>query len=109
MLTAPIEGKNFHIYDFSLSSTYGQLNYVHLYTLSRGFTAAIVQNVSFSCDSKWVAVSTFNGTTRMLSLLVHAKLVVHSHTHSLTHSLTLTCILLLVRQICMRSTCAAAR
>jgi len=40
----------------------------HLYTLYRGHTNAVITNVEFSSDSKWVAVQTSKGTTHLFAL-----------------------------------------
>lgn len=66
LFTAGHRGHEFHI--FSLLPHPGHPSFgavVHLYTLIRGNTAALVQHVSFNHDSRWVAVTTFNGTTHV--------------------------------------------
>lgn len=40
----------------------------HLYRLHRGLTNAVIQDIRFSSDSKWVAVSTTRGTTHMYAI-----------------------------------------
>ncbi|KAI8808590.1 hypothetical protein BJ742DRAFT_771945 [Cladochytrium replicatum] len=39
-----------------------------VYRLERGFTAATIEDVAFSVDSKWVAVSTGRGTTHVYQI-----------------------------------------
>lgn len=40
----------------------------HLYRLHRGLTNAVIQDIRFSSDSEWVAVSTTRGTTHMYAV-----------------------------------------
>ncbi|XP_073387126.1 autophagy-related protein 18h isoform X3 [Physcomitrium patens] len=41
---------------------------VHLYKLSRGITNAVIQDISFSCDSHWIAVSSSRGTNHLYAI-----------------------------------------
>ncbi|XP_014680165.1 PREDICTED: breast carcinoma-amplified sequence 3 homolog [Priapulus caudatus] len=66
LLTACRLGHNFHVFRVMahpVCSSQGALH--HLYTLHRGDTTATVQDMCFTQDSRWVAVSTLRGTTHV--------------------------------------------
>jgi WD40 repeat protein len=72
LVTASIGGHNFNVFQicpppslFSRDSTETTPSYRHLYKLVRGVTNATIQDISFSSDSKWMAVSSTRGTTRI--------------------------------------------
>lgn len=53
-----------------LPSATGEINasnFRHIYVLKRGVTSAIIRDIQFSINSKWVAVSSAHGTTRKYS------------------------------------------
>ena len=53
----------------------------HLYSLFRGATSASVQDISVSWDSRWVAVSTLNGTSHLFPITPYGGEVnVRTHT-----------------------------
>lgn len=69
LLTACKLGHNFHIFrlmSHPCSSSLGTVH--HLYTLHRGDTTAKVTDISFTRDSRWVAVSTHRGTTHIFPI-----------------------------------------
>ncbi|XP_026283554.1 uncharacterized protein LOC113209984 isoform X2 [Frankliniella occidentalis] len=69
LLTADKRGHDFHVFRLQPHPGGSSLSAVHhLYVLHRGDTTAKVQNVAFSCDSRWVAVSTMRGTTHVFPL-----------------------------------------
>lgn len=66
LLTADKLGHDFHI--FRIHPHPGGPSYAavhHMYVLHRGDTTARVQDMCFSPDSRWVAVSTLRGTTHV--------------------------------------------
>ncbi|XP_052872687.1 uncharacterized protein LOC128278071 [Anopheles cruzii] len=66
LLTADRRGHDFHVFRLQPHPSGSSLAAVHhLYILHRGDTTAKVQDVSFSLDSRWVAVSTLRGTTHV--------------------------------------------
>lgn len=82
LFTACRLGHNFHIYcifPHPASSTLGAVH--HLYTLHRGDTTAKVQDITFSLDSRWVAVSTLRGTTHIFPITPYGgPISVRTHT-----------------------------
>ncbi|XP_053678611.1 uncharacterized protein LOC128728987 [Anopheles nili] len=66
LLTADRRGHDFHVFRLHPHPSGASLAAVHhLYVLHRGDTTAKVQDISFSLDSRWVAVSTLRGTTHV--------------------------------------------
>lgn len=69
LLTACTLGNNFHIFGIFSHPTSPSLGAVHhLYTLHRGDTTAKVQDIAFSLDTRWVAVTTHRGTTHIFPI-----------------------------------------
>jgi hypothetical protein len=66
LISASRQGHTFHV--FSILTNSGQGNVSHLYSLSRGFTDAQVEDCQFSLDSTWCAVSTARGTTHVYAI-----------------------------------------
>ena len=56
----------------------------HLYVLHRGDTTAKVQDMTFSLDARWAAVSTLRGTTHVFPVAPYGGLV-GVRTHSLPY------------------------
>lgn len=66
LLTADRRGHDFHV--FRIHPHPGGASHAavhHLYVLHRGDTTAKVQDIVFSLDSRWVAVSSLRGTTHV--------------------------------------------
>merc|ERR1719394_1514616 len=82
LLTADKPGHNFHLFRIvahPLGSAFAAVH--HLYTLYRGDTPGSVQDVAFSPDSRWVAVSTLRGTTHIFPVTPYGGQVgVRTHT-----------------------------
>ncbi|KAK9710661.1 hypothetical protein K7432_008311 [Basidiobolus ranarum] len=69
LVTASIQGTSFQIFSISGVSGDGSIGSVkHLYKLARGYTSAYVEDIVFSPDSKWLAVSTGRGTTHIYAV-----------------------------------------
>ncbi|XP_068228212.1 BCAS3 microtubule associated cell migration factor-like isoform X2 [Palaemon carinicauda] len=84
LLTADKQGHNFHLFRLQphpLTSAQSAIH--HLYTLHRGDTTAKVIDISFSLDSRWVAVSTHRGTTHVFPITPYGgNIGVRTHTSS---------------------------
>ncbi|XP_001603193.2 breast carcinoma-amplified sequence 3 homolog [Nasonia vitripennis] len=85
LMTADKRGHDFHVFRIqphpvgpSLAAVY------HLYVLHRGDTTAKVQDMTFSCDARWAAVSTVRGTTHVFPVAPYGG-PVGVRTHSLPH------------------------
>ncbi|XP_061775314.1 breast carcinoma-amplified sequence 3 [Nerophis ophidion] len=69
LVTADILGHDFHVFQVLTHPwTSSQSAVHHLYTLHRGETEAKVQDMCFSQDSRWVAISTLRGTTHVFPI-----------------------------------------
>ncbi|KAL1226990.1 BCAS3 microtubule associated cell migration factor [Trichinella pseudospiralis] len=74
LLTSGESGRDFHLFNVLPHPRHSSLSAVqHLYTLFRGSTAAAVQDIAFSEDARWTAVTTVNGTTHLF--LLHRTVV----------------------------------
>ncbi|XP_066955101.1 BCAS3 microtubule associated cell migration factor-like isoform X3 [Macrobrachium rosenbergii] len=84
LVTADKQGHNFHLFRLQphpLTSAQSAIH--HLYTLHRGDTTAKVIDISFSLDSRWVAVSTHRGTTHVFPITPYGgNIGVRTHTSS---------------------------
>ncbi|KAI9253872.1 hypothetical protein BDA99DRAFT_562826 [Phascolomyces articulosus] len=68
LLSTTSQGHTFHIFSLVSSQGSGSMSespVTHLYSLSRGITDAQVDDVRFSTDSLWCAVTTARGTTHL--------------------------------------------
>ncbi|KAL6544429.1 hypothetical protein OROMI_023291 [Orobanche minor] len=70
LVTASIQGHNINVFrimpgSFGVSS---EPSYVHLYRLQRGFTNAVIQDISFSSDSRWIMISSSRGTSHLFAI-----------------------------------------
>ena len=69
LVTASTEGHSFNVFHLIPHPwVCGESAVHHLYTLFRGATSASVQDIGISWDSRWVAVSTQNGTTHLFPI-----------------------------------------
>lgn len=69
LLTADRKGHDFHLFRIESHPCGSALTAVHhLYVLHRGDTTAKVQDITFSMDSRWVAVSTLRGTSHVFPI-----------------------------------------
>ncbi|OUC43742.1 hypothetical protein D917_09557 [Trichinella nativa] len=69
LLTSGESGRDFHLFNVLPHPRHSSLSAVqHLYTLFRGSTAAAVQDIAFSEDARWTAVTTVNGTTHLFPI-----------------------------------------
>lgn len=72
LLTADRRGHDFHVFLILPNPCGPSLSAIHhLYVLHRGDTTAKVQDIEFSLDSRWVAVSTLRGTTHVFPISIY--------------------------------------
>ncbi|KAF8391481.1 hypothetical protein HHK36_023786 [Tetracentron sinense] len=74
LVTASVQGHNINVFRImpvlpggSSGSDVGA-SYVHLYRLQRGFTNAVIQDISFSEDSHWIMISSSRGTSHLFAI-----------------------------------------
>ncbi|XP_054815071.1 autophagy-related protein 18f-like isoform X1 [Prosopis cineraria] len=71
LVTASVQGHNINVYKImpchSEASDAGPSN-VHLYRLQRGYTNAVIQDISFSDDSCWIMISSSRGTSHIFAI-----------------------------------------
>ncbi|XP_045480086.1 breast carcinoma-amplified sequence 3 homolog isoform X2 [Harmonia axyridis] len=85
LLTADLKGYDFHVFRIHphpLGSHLGSVH--HLYTLHRGDTSARIQSMSFSSDSRWVAVTSSRGTTHVFPITPYGGNI-NNRTHTNRH------------------------
>ncbi|XP_067634551.1 uncharacterized protein [Eurosta solidaginis] len=82
LLTADRRGHDFHVFRIQPHPVSSSLSAIHhLYVLHRGDTSAKVQNITFSLDSRWVAISTLRGTTHVFPITPYGgPMGVRTHT-----------------------------
>ncbi|TKY48984.1 Autophagy-related protein 18f [Spatholobus suberectus] len=73
LVTASIQGHNINVFKImpareNLSASDTGPSYLHLYRLQRGFTNAVIQDISFSDDSKWIMISSSRGTSHLFAI-----------------------------------------
>uniref|UniRef100_A0AAQ5YF60 BCAS3 microtubule associated cell migration factor n=1 Tax=Amphiprion ocellaris TaxID=80972 RepID=A0AAQ5YF60_AMPOC len=69
LVTSDTLGHDFHVFQILTHPWASSQSAVHhLYTLHRGETEAKVQDMCFSQDSRWVAISTLRGTTHVFPI-----------------------------------------
>ncbi|CAH1800471.1 unnamed protein product, partial [Owenia fusiformis] len=82
LLCVPRLGHYFYVFRILAhpwSSSLGAVH--HLHTLYRGETTAKVQDIAFTRDSRWVAISTLRGTTHVFPISTYGgPITVRTHT-----------------------------
>ncbi|KAK9268924.1 hypothetical protein L1049_000689 [Liquidambar formosana] len=74
LVTASVQGHNINVFRImpglpgSSSGSDACSSYVHLYRLQRGFTNAVIQDISFSNDSNWIMISSSRGTSHLFAI-----------------------------------------
>ncbi|GMY31422.1 autophagy-related protein 18f-like isoform X2 [Fagus crenata] len=74
LVTASVQGHNINVFKImpgqsvSSSASDAGASYVHLYRLQRGFTNAVIQDISFSDDSSWIMISSSRGTSHLFAI-----------------------------------------
>eukprot|EP00294_Goniomonas_avonlea_P000723 CAMPEP_0114547436 /NCGR_PEP_ID=MMETSP0114-20121206/4464_1 /TAXON_ID=31324 /ORGANISM="Goniomonas sp, Strain m" /LENGTH=903 /DNA_ID=CAMNT_0001731993 /DNA_START=105 /DNA_END=2812 /DNA_ORIENTATION=+ len=70
LATAPLDGHNINIFRLAPPppGTGAAHGVVHVYSLVRGLTSSLIQDLSFSIDSRWVAVTSGRGTTHLFAI-----------------------------------------
>jgi hypothetical protein len=82
LATADSLGQYFNVFQINVNSFKCTRTVVkHLYSLYRGDTNAKVRNMSFSNDSRWLAISTKRGTTHIFPINSYGG-AVNARTHS---------------------------
>ncbi|XP_076948314.1 autophagy-related protein 18f-like isoform X2 [Bidens hawaiensis] len=67
LVTASVHGHNFNVFRIIPGATNGA-SYIHLYKLQRGFTNTVIQDISFSIDSRWITISSSRGTSHLFAI-----------------------------------------
>jgi len=82
LVTASTRGTDLNVYRIapSMSGKVSHKSIIHIYTLERGITSARITSISFSMNSKWVAVGSNHGTTHLFAINPHGG-VVNTKTH----------------------------
>lgn len=74
LVTASVQGHNINVFRImpgvagSSSGSDTCASYAHLYRLQRGFTNAVIQDISFSDDSNWIMISSSRGTSHLFAI-----------------------------------------
>ncbi|KAL0362777.1 UNVERIFIED_CONTAM: Autophagy-related protein 18f [Sesamum calycinum] len=84
LVTASVQGHTVNVFRImpelsggSSEATSGP-SYVHLYRLQRGFTNAVIQDISFSSDSQWIMISSLRGTSHLFAISPSGGLLLRS-------------------------------
>lgn len=81
LLTTDLLGRSFHLYRILPHHSDSTLTTIHhIYILHRGETTSKVQSTCFTWDSRWVAVTTFHGTTHLFPVTCYGG-PVNKRTH----------------------------
>ncbi|XP_076905511.1 autophagy-related protein 18f-like [Bidens hawaiensis] len=67
LVTASVHGHSFNVFRIGPGPANGA-SYTHLYRLQRGFTNAVIQDISFSFDSRWITISSSRGTSHLFAV-----------------------------------------
>lgn len=90
LVTASVQGHNINVFKIMpgyerVSASNAGPSYVHLYRLQRGLTNAVIQDISFSVDSRWIMISSSRGTSHLFAINPQGGPVnILSHDNSLT-------------------------
>ncbi|KAK8712370.1 hypothetical protein V6N13_147610 [Hibiscus sabdariffa] len=74
LVTASVQGHNINVFKImpgrqgSTSACDVLASCTHLYRLQRGFTNAVIQDISFSDDSNWIMISSSRGTSHLFAI-----------------------------------------
>lgn len=74
LVTASVQGHNINVFRIVPAPLRGSSgydasgSYVHLYSLQRGITNAVIQDISFSDDSQWIMISSSRGTSHLFAI-----------------------------------------
>ncbi|XVF04001.1 hypothetical protein REPUB_Repub05bG0042700 [Reevesia pubescens] len=74
LVTASVQGHNINVFKImpglqgSSSACNAPASYAHLYQLQRGFTNAVIQDISFSDNSNWIMISSSRGTSHLFAI-----------------------------------------
>ncbi|KAK8329466.1 hypothetical protein V6Z12_A11G322000 [Gossypium hirsutum] len=74
LVTASVQGHNINVFKIlpglqgSTSACDVPASHSHLYRLQRGFTNAVIQDISFSDDSNWIMISSSRGTSHLFAI-----------------------------------------
>ncbi|KAJ4975185.1 hypothetical protein NE237_000291 [Protea cynaroides] len=74
LVTASVQGHNINVFRImpplagNSSGSDAGGSYGHLYRLQRGFTNAVIQDISFSEDSHWIMISSSRGTSHLFAI-----------------------------------------
>ncbi|KAH9624207.1 hypothetical protein KSS87_019976 [Heliosperma pusillum] len=74
LVTASVQGHSINVFRIlpvlpgASSESDTSKSYVHLYKLQRGLTNAIIQDITFSVDSRWVMISSSRGTNHLFAI-----------------------------------------
>lgn len=87
LVTASVEGHNFNVFQIRPKpDSHMATNYAHIYKLQRGLTNATIQNITFSKDSRWMAVNSSRGTTHIYAINpCGGPVTIHTHLRSSTN------------------------
>ncbi|KAL0443431.1 UNVERIFIED_CONTAM: Autophagy-related protein 18f [Sesamum latifolium] len=81
LVTASVQGHTVNVFRImpelsgGTSEATSGPSYVHLYRLQRGFTNAVIQDISFSSDSQWIMISSLRGTSHLFAISPYGGLV----------------------------------
>ncbi|KAG6634552.1 autophagy-related protein 18f-like isoform X2 [Carya illinoinensis] len=74
LVTASVKGHIINVFKImpglhrSSSTSAAGASHVHLYRLQRGFTNAVIQDISFSDDSNWIMIGSSRGTSHLFAI-----------------------------------------